>query len=239
MLAYTWLEARAQFRNRDNLLWRLGLPAGVYVLLTLVDDETSGSNIGRMVAMAAFGAVAAGLFATGPSLAQERASGWLRQLRTTPMQPSAAVVAKVIVAMAWVLPAIALVAVMGILLTDIELDPRDWIELIGMMWIGSAPLAALGVLIGLAIPDAGAAHTATNFAFIVLWLLGGIFTPPGDMPDVLAAISRKLPSSGILEIGDSVTRGVAIPTSALMLLSLWTVATGVLAALAWRRLGRR
>jgi ABC-2 type transport system permease protein len=239
MLAYTWLEAKAQFRNRDNLMWRLGLPAGVYVLLTLVDDETSGSNTGRMVAMAAFGAVAAGLFATGPSLAQERASGWLRQLRTTPMQPGAAVVAKVIVAMAWVLPAIALVAVTGILLTDIEHDPRDWIELIGLMWIGSAPFAALGVLIGLAIRDAGAAHTATNFAFIVLWLLGGIFQPAGDMPDVLAAISRKLPSSGILEIGDSVADGTSIPGSAPALIVTWTAVAGALATLSWRRLGRR
>jgi ABC-2 type transport system permease protein len=141
--------------------------------------------------------------------------------------------------MAWVLPSIALVAVMGVLLTDIELDTRSWIELIGLMWIGSAPFAALGVLIGLAISDAGAAHTATNFAFIVLWLLGGIFTPAGDMPDVLAAVSRKLPSSGILEIGDSVARGVAIPASAPTLLAAWTAALGVLAALAWRRLGRR
>ena len=239
MLAYTWLEAKAQFRNRDNLLWRLGLPAGVYVILTLVDGETSGSNTGRMVAMAAFAAVAAGLFATGPSLAEERASGWLRQLRTTPMPPLAAVVAKIAVAMAWVLPAIALVAVMAILLTDIALDPRDWIELIGVMWIGSASFAALGLLIGLAIPDAGAAHTATNFAFIVLWLLGGIFEPAADMPDVLAAISRKLPTTGILEIGDSVAGGVAIPASAPGLLVAWTAVSGVLAALAWRRLGRR
>jgi ABC-2 type transport system permease protein len=239
MLAYTWLEAKGQFRNRDNLIWRLGLPVGVYVLLTLVDGETSGSNTGRMVAMAAFAAVAAGLFATGPSLAQERASGWLSQLRTTPMRPSAAVVAKVVVAMAWVLPSIALVAVMGIVLTDIELDWRGWTELIGLMWIGSAPFAALGVLIGLAIPDAGAAHTATNFAFIVLWLLGGIFTPAGDMPDVLAAISRKLPSSGILEIGNGVAGGNSIPGSAPALIAAWTAVAGALAALAWRKLGRR
>jgi ABC-2 type transport system permease protein len=239
MLAYTLLEAKAQFRNRDAVVWRLGLPAGVYVLLTLVDGETSGRNTGRMVAMAAFGAVAAGLFATGPSLAQERASGWLRQLRTTPIRPSVAVVAKVIVAMVWVLPSIALVAAMGILLTDIELDWRAWTELIGLMWVGSAPFAALGVLIGLAIPDAGAANTATNLAFVMLWLLGGIFTPAGDMPDVLAAISRKLPTSGILEIGDSVAHGNSIPGSAPALIVAWTAMAGALATLAWRRSDRR
>jgi ABC-2 type transport system permease protein len=239
MLAYTWLEARAQFRNLDNLLWRLGLPAGVYVLLTLIDGETSESNTGRMVAMAAFAAVAAGLFATGPSLAEERASGWLRHLRTTPMPPLAAVVAKIVVAMTWVLPSIALVAVMGMVLTDIDLDPRDWIELIGLMWIGSAPLAALGLLIGLAIPDAGVAHTATNFAFVVLWLLGGIFTEPADMPDALATVARTLPSNGLIEVGEGVAEGGSIPASAPGLLVAWTAASGVLAALAWRRLGRR
>jgi ABC-2 type transport system permease protein len=239
MLAYTRLEAKAQFRNRDALVWRLGLPAGVYVLLTLVSGETSGSNTGRMVAMAAFGAVAAGLFATGPSLAQERAGGWLRQLRTTPMSPRVAVVAKVVVAMAWVLPSIALVAVMGMVLTDIELSWPAWIELIGLMWIGSAPFAALGVLIGLAISDAGGANTATNFAFVVLWLLGGIFTPAGDMPEALAVISRKLPSSGILEMGDSVAHGTSIPGSAPALIAAWTAAAGALAMLAWARSSRQ
>ena len=243
MRAYLWLEAKHQFRNRDALIWRLGLPAGVYALLTLADGQTSGSDtapsqlIGRMVAMAAFGAVAAGLFATGPSLAQERAGGWLHQLRTTPMPASAAVVAKITVAMAWSLPAIALVAIMGQALTDIGLDWGQWISLVGLMWIGSAPFAALGVLIGLAIPDADAANTATNFAFIVLWLLGGIFTDPANMPDALAAIARTLPSNGLINVGEGVAAGSSIPASAPALLGAWTAGAGALGAFAWRRLG--
>ena len=80
-----------------------------------------------MVAMAAFGAVAAGLFATGPTLAQERAGGWLRQLRTTPMPPRTAVVAKVAVAMAWTLPSIALVAAMGFVVDAVDLGWAQWV----------------------------------------------------------------------------------------------------------------
>jgi ABC-2 type transport system permease protein len=241
MIAYTWLEAKRQFRNRDALIWRLGLPAGVYLLLTVTSQQTSGNDvdtsrlIGRMVAMAAFGAVSAGLFATAPLLAQERASGWLDQLRTTPMPPVAAVTAKVVVAMAYALPSIALVAALGAVLA---LGWGEWLALIGVMWVGTAPIAAVGVLIGLAIADAEAANTATNFAFIVLWLMGGIFTDPANMPDAMAAVSHTLPSSGLMEVGKAVAASTSIPASGLLVLSAWTAGAGVLAAVAWRRLGR-
>ena len=244
MRSYLWFEAKRQFRNRDALIWRLGLPAGVYLLLTVTSQQTSGNDvdtsrlIGRMVAMAAFGAVSAGLFATAPLLAQERASGWLDQLRTTPMPPVAAVTAKVVVAMAYALPSIALVAALGAVLTDLALGWGEWLALIGVMWVGTAPIAAVGVLIGLAIADAEAANTATNFAFIVLWLMGGIFTDPANMPDAMAAVSHTLPSSGLMEVGKAVAASTSIPASGLLVLSAWTAGAGVLAAVAWRRLGR-
>ena len=37
--------------------------------------------------LAVGGAIGGGLFATGPRLAAERVSGWLRQLRATPLAP--------------------------------------------------------------------------------------------------------------------------------------------------------
>src|SRR5918992_408242 len=105
------------------------------------------------------------------------------------------------------------------------------------MWIGSAPFAALGILIGLAIANADAAMTATNMAFVVLWLLGGIFTSPDSMPDALAAFSRALPSNSLIEIGWSVIRGASLPASDVALLTAWAVGAGALGALAWRRAG--
>jgi ABC-2 type transport system permease protein len=219
-------------------VWRLALPAGIYLLLIMIrSGDLEGYGDGAMVAMAAFGAVAAGLFATGPALAQERAGGWLRQLRTTPMPPFAAVMAKIAVAMAYALPSIALVAAVGHAVDAVDLGLAQWGELIGLMWIGSAPFAALGVFIGLAIKNADAAHTATNMAFIVLWLLGGIFTRPDSMPDALAAISRTLPSNGLFELGWSVIGAGGFPASDAALLAGWTAGAGLLAAVAWRRLG--
>jgi ABC-2 type transport system permease protein len=192
---------------------------------------------GRMVALAALAAVMSGL-ASGPSLGEERGNGWLRQLRVTPLRPSAAVIAKVVVAMSFALPAIVLVAAIGGLTANIALTGEQWVQVIGLMWIATASVAAVGTLIGLTFA-AESAQNATTLAFVVLWLLGGIFTSPTNMPEALAAVARILPSNGLLEVGWSVAGGDSVPASAVGLLAVWTVGAGSLAALAWRRVVSR
>jgi ABC-2 type transport system permease protein len=245
MLRYLWLETKRQWRNREALIFRLGLPTAVYLITTIAKQAApvgttsfgTPSPTARMVALAGLGAVISGL-ATGPSLGEERGNGWLRQLRVTPLRPSAAVGAKVAVAMSFVLPSIALVVGSAALMEGIALEWWQWAGLIGGMWVATIPLTALGVLIALTVnPDASQA--ATTLTFVVLWLLGGIFTPASVMPDVLAALSRTLPSYGIVAVGDSVVLGTSIPVSAIAVLVAWTVGAGSLAALAWRRVVSR
>jgi ABC-2 type transport system permease protein len=236
-LAYLWLEAKRQWRNREILIFRLGLPTAIYLILNAANgDDPPTSPGGRMVAIAALAAVISGL-AAGPSLGDERANGWLRQLRTTPLRPSAAVAAKVVVAMSFALPAIALVAAAAGLVGDNQGTALGWaesIKLVGLMWLATMPITAIGALIGLTF-GGEAAHGATTLAFVVLWLAGGIFTPPSQMPDLLAAISRALPSWGVVQVGESVAAGRSLSASALVVLAAWTVGAGALAALAWRR----
>jgi ABC-2 type transport system permease protein len=239
-LSYLWLEAKRQWRNREILIFRLGLPTAIYLILTAADGDTPSTGPGgRMVAIAALAAVISGL-AAGPTLGDERANGWLRQLRTTPLRPSAAVAAKVVVAMSFALPAIALVAAAGLVGDNqgIALGWAGWLRLVGLMWLATAPITALGALIGLTF-GGEAAHGATTLAFVVLWLLGGIFTPPSQMPDALGAIAETLPSHGVVQVGQSVAAGNSLPASALVVLAAWTVGAGALAALAWRRVVTR
>jgi ABC-2 type transport system permease protein len=236
-LTYLWLEAKRQWRNREILIFRLGLPTAIYLILNAANGDTPPTSPGgRMVAIAALAAVISGL-AAGPSLGDERANGWLRQLRTTPLRPSAAVAAKIVVAMSFALPAIALVASAAGLVGDNEGTALGWaesIKLVGLMWLATTPITAVGALIGLTF-GGEAAQGATTLAFVVLWLAGGIFTPPSQMPDLLAAISRALPSWGVVQVGESVAAGDTLPASALVVLAAWTVGAGALAALAWRR----
>jgi len=240
-LTYLWLEAKRQWRNREILIFRLGLPTAIYLILNAANGDTPPTSPGgRMVAIAALGAVISGL-AAGPTLGEERANGWLRQLRTTPLRPSAAVAAKIVVAMSFALPAIALVAAAAGLVGDGEglaLGWAQWIQLVGLMWLATTPITAIGALIGLTF-GGEAAQGATTLAFVVLWLAGGIFTQPSQMPDALAAVARILPSYGVVQVGESVAGGFSLAASAVAVLAAWTVGAGALAALAWRRVVAR
>lgn len=246
-LAYAWLEAKRQWRNREALIFRLGLPTAVHLILTATSAEGGTSDApglsalpsatGRMVALAALGALISG-FAAGPALGEERANGWLRQLRVTPLRPSAAVAAKMVVAMSFALPSIALVVAAAAATEGNTLPWEGWIELIGLMWLATIPLTALGTLIGLTFA-AESANAATTLAFLVLWLLGGIFTSPANMPDALAAVSKALPSYGVVQVGWSSASGDGIPAAALAVLVAWTAGAGALATLTWRRIVTR
>jgi ABC-2 type transport system permease protein len=243
MTAYLQLEVVRQFRNRDALAWRLGLPAGLYVFFRAVFGQGDGTSEGlpsdttALVIFAVFGALAAGLYATAPALAQERATGWLRQLRVTPLPASATVAGKLAAAMAYALPAILLVALAAAASQGVELSLASWVALTLLLWLATAPFAALGVLIGLTIRNAEPAQSAASAAMIVLWVLGGMLTSPSELPGVLEAIAHKLPTNGAAELGWAAARGDAIPGSAIAVVIAWSAVLAALAALAWRRLG--
>ena len=243
MTAYLRLEVVRQFRNRDALAWRLGLPAALYVFFRAVFGEGDGtseglpSNTTALVIFAVFGTLAAGLYSTAPALAQERATGWLRQLRVTPLPAAATVAGKVAAAMAYALPAIALVGVAAAATQGVGLGLDRWAALTLLLWIATAPFATLGVLIGLTIRNAEPAQSAASAAMIVLWVLGGMLTSPSDLPAALESLAHTLPTNAAAELGWAAARGDAMPASAIAVVTAWTAALGALGALAWRRLG--
>jgi ABC-2 type transport system permease protein len=243
MTAYLRLEVVRQFRNRDALAWRLGLPAGLYVFFRAVfgggDGTSEGlpSDAAALVVFAVFGTLASGLYATAPALAQERATGWLRQLRVTPLPAWATVAGKVAAAMAYALPAIALVALAAAAVQGVDLELDRLVALVLLLWLATAPFAALGVLIGVTIANAESAQSAASAAMVVLWVLGGMVTSPSDLPGMLHTIAHAMPTSAAAELGWAAARGDAIPDAAIAVVACWTAALASLAALAWRRLG--
>ncbi|HZC99427.1 MAG TPA: organomercurial lyase [Actinomycetes bacterium] len=66
---------------------------------------------------------------------------------------------------------------------------------------------------------AQAAQGATTMAFVVLWLLGGSFTPPANLPDALAAVAKALPSYGVVQVGWSAASHDVVPASAVAVLA--------------------
>src|SRR4029450_1415003 len=93
MVAYLGLELRRALRNRRYFVFAVAFPVVFYLLYTGVFQ---GANAPAgpiwpayfLVSMAAYGMVGASL-ATAAPVAQERASGWTRQLRITPLPATA------------------------------------------------------------------------------------------------------------------------------------------------------
>src|SRR5580658_6975535 len=96
----------------------VGFPV-IFYLLFLHNEHPATRIAGTtwrtyfMVSMASFGAMVAALNAGGTRLAAERASGWTRQLRVTPLPSWIYVATKIAASMVIVLPVIALVELTG------------------------------------------------------------------------------------------------------------------------------
>lgn len=241
MPGYVRLELRRQFRNWQALFVRIGIPAGFYLLAAAgrdAGDRSEGlpAETAAMVALAAFGVTMSGLFATGPPLAQERASGWLRQLRAMPLPAGAAVVGKIAAALAFALPSILLVAAVAEISEGIGLGWDRWIALIALMWIATIPLAALGVLIGFTVANADVAEGVTAVALVAMGALGGMFVGVDELPAALQEIAPLTPTHAVRELGFSVARGDAVPDSAVGTILGWTCGLSTLAAVGWDRL---
>ena len=97
-----------------------------------------------MVSMASFGAMVAALNAGGTRLAAERASGWTRQLRVTPLPGWSYVMTKISASMVMVLPVIVLVELTGLFLGGVQLGVGVWLELTVVHVGERAPLRRAG-----------------------------------------------------------------------------------------------
>jgi ABC-2 type transport system permease protein len=243
VIAYLRLEVVRQLRKRDALLFRIVLPAALYIFFkgVVFTDSTETSeglptDTTSMVVFAVLGTLATALFATGPALAEERAIGWLRQLHVTPVPASAAVAGKVAAAMTFALPSVTLVALTGAFVLGVDLPLGRWIALVLLLWLTAPAFAALGVLIGISLRNPETAQSATSLSLILLHVLGGLYTTPGDLPGALEALARALPSNVAAELGFAAARGEAPALSALVVIIAWAGALTAAAALAWHRL---
>ena len=94
--------------------------------------------------------------AAGSMVALERALGWSRQLRLTPLNPVAYIVIKAIVALAMGALAIAAVNVAGILQGKAEMPTSVWILSAVVTLFCTLTFAALGVFVGYIVPGENA-----------------------------------------------------------------------------------
>jgi ABC-2 type transport system permease protein len=237
-LTYTRYELLRTLRNRRFFLLSLGFPLVLYFVIVSPNRHVrdfNGSGISfplyYMVGLASFGTMSA-MLSAGARIAAERAVGWNRQLRITPLRPRAYFRVKVLTGyMMAVISLLALYAA-GISL-GVSLSAAHWLEMTGLILVGLVPLAALGVLLGhLLTPDS--IGPAVGGGISLLALLGGTWFPISSH-GFLHDLAQYLPSYWLVQASHVALGGHPWPAKAWIVTVAWTVLLGVLAARAYRR----
>lgn len=239
MLSLMRLEIRRMLVDTRFLILMLAMPIAMYLLFTNIFGDTPpvdgmSQYVRAMISMAAFGAIGAALMATAPRIAVERTNGWLRQLRTMPVPARTVITAKVLAAMVWGLPAIVLVDVTAVLNHGVTMAWWQWCAIGGLLWLGTAPFAALGTLLGY-LTDGDSAFGVTYGIYLALAALGGLWMPTTILPKVLQHIASVLPSNRFAELGWRVAVGHAPSAMGATILVGWLVAFAAIAGLLYRK----
>jgi ABC-2 type transport system permease protein len=225
--AYLGLEARRALRNPRFLMFTMVFPVVIFVIDVgaFGKGNVPGSNASYaaylMVSMAAFGAFMAAMN-TGARTAVERAAGWQRQLRLTPLTPTSYLVAKGAVGTLVALPPILLVALVGVLLEHVHLTAAGWLQVILGVWVATIPFAVLGLLVG-QLATAETMQVFTSGLMIVLGFLGGVLIPVEVFPHWIAGIAKVLPSYWLADVGHGALLGNTDIGRAALWLAGWTV----------------
>ncbi|MET9294241.1 ABC transporter permease [Streptomyces sp. NPDC003077] len=240
MLGYIQLEIRRTLRDKTFVVFGIGMPVVMYVLLTNLQSDSDAASmdwkVASMVGMAAYGALSAAI-GTGSGVAEDKGLGWLRQLRCTPMSPGRVVVGRGLTGSVTVLPAIVAVLLVGALLNGVRLDAWQWGALVVLLWAGTAPFTLLGLGNGyrLSGQSTGLANTG---CMLGLSILGGLWFPVEAFPGWLRSLSRWTPSNRFADLGRSVTDGHAPGLSTVAVLLVWVIVFGGYAVYAYRRAAR-
>ncbi|MBY8342479.1 ABC transporter permease [Streptomyces spinosirectus] len=236
MLDYLRLEVRRTLRDVGFVIGGVAMPVLMYLLFTNLGGDDGGWKTGAMVGMAGYGAVGSALN-TGGGVAEDRAIGWLRQLRVTPMTPREVVIGRTLTGSVTVLPAILAVLAAGGLINGVRLDAWQWAAVAGLLWLGSVPFTLLGLGNGYRLT--GQTTGVTNMVCnLGLSVLGGLWFPISLFPHWLRSVSQYTPTNRFAELGTSVAVGRAPAFGAIAVLTLWMLAFGSYAVLSYRRSGR-
>ncbi|MFC3503687.1 ABC transporter permease [Micromonospora krabiensis] len=238
MRAYLRFELRRLARDPRVALFSVLGPVVTYLIFSGLlggDDRLEGVDAAAalMVGLAGYGAVA-GVLSVGSQVAQERAVGWLHQLRVTPLPPRRVVAAKALVCTLSGVPSVIAVGVAGWIQHHIELGAGRWIALLLLMWAGTVPFALLGLAIGYGLAPQ-LAQPVNFLVFLGLSVLGGLLVPVAYFPSVLRPLAHALPTYRYAELGWRSVAGQAPTPSGLGVLMAWTVTFAAVAAWAYRR----
>jgi len=197
------IELKRMLRNRRTIVFTLLLPAFMALIFTGQsgsNDPAGSGNVAAylLISIALYGAALTSA-ANGAMVALERATGWSRQLRLTPLNPVAYILVKATMALIMGGLAIAVVNAVGIWQGKADMSVGVWIGSALLALLCTVTFAALGVFVGYIVPGENAMQILGP-GLAALSFLGGVFIPLENYTPVVRHIAYWTPMYGVSEI---------------------------------------
>jgi ABC-2 type transport system permease protein len=240
-LTFLAIEMRRLLRNRRTVVLTLILPVVLFLLLSsnkrvAASDVPGLTTATTMIGIAVYGAMLAAT-SGGAMVSIERALGWSRQLRLTPLRPAAYIAIKLVVAMLLGLTSVSVVYVFGAV-DGVQMTPVAWVLSGGLAWATSLVFAAFGLFIGYLLPSENVMQVIGPVLGI-LSLFGGLFVPLVLLPQVMQDIAPYMPTYGVASIARFPVVGGTFDPIWLLSVVLWTAVFAAAAVILFRRDTRR
>ncbi len=237
-MAYMRYELLRTVRNRRYFVLAFGIPVILYFVIAGPNKnvhDLGGSGLSAplyyMVGLASFGTMNA-MLSVGGRIATERATGWNRQLRLTPLSTRDYFRAKILTAYVTALVGLLLLYVAGSIM-GVRLSADHWLRMTFLILVGLVPFGAIGVFFGhLLTPDA--IGPAMGGTVAVLALLGGTWFPIRH-GGALLDVARGLPSYWLVQASHVALGGNGWSATGWAVVAAWSAVFGFLAARAYRR----
>jgi ABC-2 type transport system permease protein len=198
------LEFRRLLRNRRTVIITLIFPVFFFLIFGL-NKAYATQRIGHgnwaafiMISLSLYGAVVATTFG-GAMVSIERAQGWSRQLRLTPLSPPAYICMKVLTAMLLGLASVAVVNVVGLLTHKASMPGYLWIISALCVWVGSLLFAAFGLFLGYLLPSENIMQIL-GLIMTLLSFAGGLFIPLKSFPTAVQSVAKWTPLYGLNQL---------------------------------------
>jgi ABC-2 type transport system permease protein len=240
-LTFLAIEVRRLLRNRRTVMVTLVVPVVLFLLFKANRRSGALEGIGftaatTMIGIAVYGAMLAST-SGGAMVSIERAQGWSRQLRLTPLRPAAYIAIKIIVAMLLGLTSVTVVYVVGSI-DGVQMAPALWVVTGFLAWVASLVFASFGLFMGFLLPSENVMQIISP-VLGVFSLLGGLFIPIGLLPSIMQDIAPFMPTYGVASIARFPLVGGAFDPTWLLSVIVWTAAFAAAAMILFRRDTRR
>jgi ABC-2 type transport system permease protein len=235
---YTRYELLRVIRNKRVVIFSLAFPVILYLAIVAPNRDVSNfSGTGLptalyfMVGLASFATMNA-MLASGGRIAADRAVGWNRQLRVSPLSPSAYIGTKVLTGYLLAAVSILVLYACGVAL-GVTLPASRWLAMTGLLLVGLVPFAALGIAIGHLL-SSDSIGPAVGGLVGVLALLGGSWFPISGH-GFLQYLAQALPSYWLVQASHVGLGGGGWGLHGWLVVAGWSLALVGLAIWAYRR----